>query len=222
VCNLYSLNKSKESVAKMFGVGHNRTLDIPLFPGIFPNYVAPVVRQAADGDRELVNMNWGFVLPQSGKAPRRVTNVRDDKAMTGFWRESMEKRRCLVPASAFCEPDGNVKPATSNSFALKGDDPRPLFAFAGIWRRHRGPVKKDGPVVELDVYAFMTTTPNALVATVNHERMPVLLTRPEEFETWMRAPAQEAMSLAREFPPEQMQIVQTSYEKEDQLVQQAL
>jgi hypothetical protein len=38
----------------------------------------------------------------------------------------------------------------------------------------------------------------------------------------MRAPAQEAMSLAREFPPEQMQIVQTSYEKEDQLVQQAL
>ena len=159
MCNLYSLNKNKESVAKTFGVGHNRTLDIPLFPGIFPNYVAPVVRQAADGERELVNMNWGFVLPQPGKAPRRVTNVRDDKAMTGFWRESMEKRRCRVPASAFCEPDGNVKPATWNWFALKSDDPRPLFAFAGIWRRHRGPVKKAGPVVELDVYAFMTTTP---------------------------------------------------------------
>jgi hypothetical protein len=42
MCNLYSLNKNKESVAKMFGVGHNRTVDIPLFPGIFPNYVAPV------------------------------------------------------------------------------------------------------------------------------------------------------------------------------------
>ena len=222
MCNLYSLNKNKEAVAKMFGVGHNRTVDIPLFTGIFPNYVAPVVRQATDGDRELVNMNWGFVLPQPGKAPRRVTNVRDDKAMTGFWRESMEKRRCLVPASAFCEPDGNVKPATWNWFALKGDDPRPLFAFAGIWRRHRGPVKKDGPVVDLDVYAFMTTTPNSLVATVNHERMPVLLTRPEEFNTWMRGPAQEAMALAREYPPEQIQIVQTSYEKEDQLVQQAL
>ena len=79
--------------------------------------MAPVVRQAADGDRELVNMNWGFVLPQPGKVPRRVTNVHDDKAMTGFWRESMEKRRCLVPASAFCEPDGNVKPATWNWFA---------------------------------------------------------------------------------------------------------
>jgi putative SOS response-associated peptidase YedK len=106
----------------MFAVGHNRTVDVPLFPGIFPNYVAPVVRQAADGDRELVNMNWGFVLPQPGKAPRRVTNVRDDKAMTGFWRESLEKRRSLVPASAFCEPDGHVKPATWNWFALKGEE----------------------------------------------------------------------------------------------------
>ena len=69
-------------------------------------------------------------------------------------------------------------------------------------------------MVELDLYAFMTATPNSLVATVNHERMPVLLTRPEEFDTWMGGPAQEAMALAQEYPPEQMQIVQTSYEKE--------
>jgi hypothetical protein len=48
--------------------------------------------------------------------------------------------------------------------------------------------------------------------------MPVLLTKHEEFDAWMRGPAQEAMALAREHPPEQMQIVQTSYEKEDALV----
>jgi putative SOS response-associated peptidase YedK len=52
----------------------------------------------------------------------------------------------------------------------------------GIWRRYLGPVRKDGPNVELEVYAFLTTTPNQLVATINHERMPVLLTREEEFE----------------------------------------
>ena len=52
MCNLYSLNKNRESVAKMFKVGHNRAVDIPLLPGIFPNFVAPVVRQAADGERE--------------------------------------------------------------------------------------------------------------------------------------------------------------------------
>jgi putative SOS response-associated peptidase YedK len=82
--------------------------------------------------------------------------------------------------------------------------------------------QKDGPVVELDVYAFMTTTPNALVTTVNHERMPVLLTQTEEFDRWMHASPQAAMELARQHPPEQMQIVQSGYEKEDQLVQQAV
>jgi putative SOS response-associated peptidase YedK len=31
--------------------------------------------------------------------------VGNDKAMAGFWRESTEQRRCLVPASGFCEPE---------------------------------------------------------------------------------------------------------------------
>jgi hypothetical protein len=34
VCDLYSLNENKEAVAKMFNVGHNRTGDIPLPPGL--------------------------------------------------------------------------------------------------------------------------------------------------------------------------------------------
>jgi putative SOS response-associated peptidase YedK len=46
----------------------------------------------------------------------------------------------------------------------------PLFAFPGIWRRYTGPVKKDGPNVDIETYAFLTTTPNRLVATINHER----------------------------------------------------
>jgi len=41
-----------------------------------PGHVAPVVRQNADGDRELVTMRWGLVLHQKVGAPRRVTNVR--------------------------------------------------------------------------------------------------------------------------------------------------
>jgi putative SOS response-associated peptidase YedK len=78
-------------------------------------------------------------------------------------------------------------------------------------------MKKDGPNVDIETYAILTTTPNPLVATINHERMPVLLTREEEFETWLRAPAEEAMALAREYPPEQMRIVQEGFEKEDLL-----
>jgi putative SOS response-associated peptidase YedK len=73
--------------------------------------------------------------------PRRVTHVRDDKILTSrFWKPSFEQRRCLVPASSYCEPDSE-KPAQWHGFAVNGDEDRRLFAFAGIWRRWIGPVK---------------------------------------------------------------------------------
>jgi putative SOS response-associated peptidase YedK len=216
MCNLYSLNKKRDAVAQFFRVSHNRARAFEPTSAIFPRHVAPVVRQAADGDREIVSMSWGFMLLQQGRAPRPVTNVRDDKILTSsFWKTSFEERRCLVPASSFCEPNGNVKPATWHWFSITGDEARPLFAFPGIWRRYKGPVKKDGPNVDIETYAFLTTTPNALVSKINHERMPVLLTREEEFGTWLRAPAEEAFALAREYPWEQMRIVQEGFEKED-------
>ena len=84
MCNLYSLNKNKNTVATMFRVAHNRTVHIDPLPGIFPNYTAPVVRHAGDGEREMALMSWGFPLLQAGKAPRRVTNVRDDKILTSW------------------------------------------------------------------------------------------------------------------------------------------
>lgn len=218
MCNLYSMTKAREAVLRLFRVGHNRAAAFEPKDAIFPGHVAPVVRPAADGEPELVSMGWGFVLPQAGKAPRRVTNFRDDKTRASpFWRESFEARRCLVPVTSFAEPR-QVTPATWHWFALAGDEPRPLFAFAGIWRRYRGPLKKDGPLVELDVYAFMTTLPNALVATINHERMPVILASEADRETWLRGSPDEAFALARQHSPDAMRIVQGSFEKRDLLV----
>ena len=85
------------------------------------------------------------------------------------------------------------------------------------WRGHVGRIKRDGPCVLSDVYSFMTTTPNALVGTINHERMPVLLSTVEEFATWMTGTADEAFSLLREFPPERMRMVQSGFEKRHML-----
>jgi putative SOS response-associated peptidase YedK len=165
-------------------------------------------------------MSWGFVLPQAGKAPRRVTNVRDDKIVDSrFWRPSFEARRCLVPASSYCEPDAN-KPAGWHWFAINGTiqvepNDRHLFAFPGIWQRWQGPVKKDGPTVDVETYSFMTTVPNRLTESINHERMPVLLSTEDEFERWLKAPASEAFNLARSFDPDRMRIVQSGKEKRD-------
>ena len=126
MCNLYSLTKKKEPVAAAFRVPHNRTVHIDPLPGILPNYTAPVVRHAADGEREMVLMSWGFPLLQNGKAPRRVTNFRDDKLASPFWRTSFEQRRCLVPATSFCEPNGDVKPATWHSHVCGQAQTQPL------------------------------------------------------------------------------------------------
>jgi len=198
MCNLYSLNKKRDMVARFFRVAHNRAAAFKPTGAIFPRHIAPVARAAEDGEREIVTMSWGFMLLQKDKAPRPVTNVRDDKILASrFWRSSFEERRCLVPATSFCEPNGDVKPATWHWFSLKGTEPRPLFAFPGIWRRYIGPVRKNGDPVDIEVYAFLTTTPNKLVATINHERMPVLLTREEEFDTWLSGSAEEAFVLAR-------------------------
>ena len=117
MCNLYSLNKPRNALAGLFRIAHNRAAAYEPLDAIFPGQTAPVVRPAEDGERELTLMSWGFVLLQPGRAPRRVTNVRDDTIVkSSFWRDSLEHRRCLVPATSFCEPNGNVKPATWHSY----------------------------------------------------------------------------------------------------------
>ncbi len=211
------MTRSREAILRLFRIADNRAGEIKPQPSIFPAYTAPVVRKAVDGERELVPMSWGFVLLQPGKAPRRVTNVRDDKVLTSkFWKPSFEARRCIVPASSYCEPNGQ-SPATWYWFALNGDHERPLFAFPGIWQRWKGPVKKDGPNVEIDTYAFMTTAPNALTRSINHERMPVLLSGDDQFETWLSGSPAEAFALAQSFDPALMRIVQSGTTKEDLL-----
>ena len=61
-------------------------------------------RADADGDREAVLMSWGLVLPERDKAPRRVTNVRNDKILEirhlKQARYSCAMRRCARPRKA--------------------------------------------------------------------------------------------------------------------------
>jgi len=217
MCNLYSMTRSREAILRLFRISPNRAVAMAPQPAIFPAHLAPVIRRAEDGERELSMLSWGFVLPQKDRAPRRVTNVRDDKArLSSFWRESFDERRCLVPVSSFAEPR-DVTPATWHWFTLKGDEPRPLFAFAGIWRHWVGPIRKGGEPEAIDVYAFMTTTPNPLIATINHERMPVLLASKDDFETWLTGTPKEAFALVRAYPADAMRMVQDGFEKKDLL-----
>lgn len=212
MCNLYSELKPRQAVRDLFHVSDNRAATFDPLAAIFPAGDAPIVRAAEDGEREIAVLSWGFPLLMTGKPPKRVTNVRDDKLASPFWADSFRNRRCLVPATSFAEPKGR-RPATWHWFALSEE--RPLFAFAGVWRRYRGPLTAGGESVTVEVYAFMTTAPNPLVATVHPSRMPVMLTQPEEWECWLNGPAEEARALVRTFPAQEMAIVQSGPERRD-------
>lgn len=61
----------------------------------------------------------------------------------------------------------------------------------------------------------MTTAPNSLVSTINHERMPVLLTSDDAMETWLRGTPTEAFALARPHDQAALRIVREGFDKAD-------
>jgi putative SOS response-associated peptidase YedK len=198
MCNLYSMTKSREAVTAFTRAMRDRTGNQPPLPAIFPDQLAPVVRTARDGVREVVTMRWGFPPPPAGKRP--VTNIRN--LASSYWRAWMKPEfRCLVPATSFCEYT-DTSPKVAHWFAL-GDE-RPLFCFAGLWRPWTGVRGKEA--AEHQLFAFLTTEANDLVRPVHAKAMPVMLTG-GEIETWLEAPEAEALSLAKPFPPERMKIV---------------
>lgn len=94
MCTLYANTKGRELVRNLFRVSDNRASAFETKNAILPSDVAPVVRLAEDGERELVAMSWGFVRQEPGKAPRRVVNTRDDQVRGNlFWLSSFETRR---------------------------------------------------------------------------------------------------------------------------------
>ncbi len=62
MCNLYSMTTNQEAVRRLFAVHHDRTGNMPSLPGIFPDYLAPIVRNGADS-REPVMARWGMPGP---------------------------------------------------------------------------------------------------------------------------------------------------------------
>lgn len=59
MCNLYSMTKGQQAIREILRVVHDRTGNLPSLPGIFPDGMAPVIRTAPDGGRELTMMRWG-------------------------------------------------------------------------------------------------------------------------------------------------------------------
>lgn len=101
----------------------------------------------------------------------------------------------MVPFNSFSE----------FNFAL--DETRPPACFAGIWTNWTSVRKvKEGETTN-DIFAFLTTEPNAEVGAIHPKAMPVILTTRNEVETWMTGPSDEALKLQRPLPDGALRIV---------------
>ena len=208
MCNLYSITKGQQAIRELARAMVDRTGNLASMPGVFPDYAAPIVRNGAEG-RELVLARWGMPSPAFALKGRNsdpgITNVRN--VASPHWRRWLTpEHRCLVPFTSFSEnellPDGTRPPVW---FALSQD--RPLAFFAGIWTNWTSVRKvKEGETTN-DIFAFLTTEPNGVVAPVHPKAMPVILTTQDDMDRWMTVPTADTLTLQRPLPDSQLEIV---------------
>lgn len=190
MCNDYRNRKSAGEVADHFQVMPAQIRLFNVADEVFPKYPGMVIR-VDDGVRSLQAMTWGFprhaVSKKTGKPlkPSPVNNARDDRLLhPGWpWKESFERRRCLIPLTEWAEAEGPPGQMTKTWYSLHGAD---LFAVGGIWR----PTDEWG-----DAYSMVMVDGCEQMSDV-HDRMPVLL-RPAEYEQWTDGSVEDALSLVR-------------------------
>lgn len=216
MCNLYSFTKGPGAIHEFLDAVTNVAGNLQPQPGIFPDYSAPIIRNTPSG-RELAMARWGLPSPAFALKGRNsdpgITNVRNTKS--DHWTRWLGvENRCVVPFTSFSEPapqpDGRKPPGW---FAL-GED-RPLAFFAGIHVPQWTSVRKvkEGETTN-DLFAFLTTDANQEVAVIHPTAMPVVLTTKAEVETWLTAPAVDALQLQRPLPDGLLKIVAIG-EKQD-------
>lgn len=177
MCGRFILSVEAESIENVFGI----KIDLPFFGpryNIAPGQNVPVIRKGPE-KREFSMMRWGLVphWAKDMKIGYKMINARAETIdQKPSFKSAFLNRRCLIPADGFYEwkqLNGKKQPMFIRLPEAS------LFAFTGIWENWASP---DGN----NIYScsLITTSANKFIRSI-HDRMPVILNKPDEYEAWL-------------------------------------
>ncbi len=232
MCNLYNISTNQEAIRQITRAMIDSVGNLEPELDLYPDQMGPIVRNTPAG-RELAKVRWGLPSSQKAQldaATKRADKLRAKGKQVDFdellrmepdggttnvrntsskhWRRWLGvENRCVVPFNRFAEPDPASKVEggrTPNAWFARGPD-EPLMFFAGLWVQQWRSVRKvkEGEIT-VDLYGFLTTEPNGIVAPIHQKAMPAILRNQDEVETWLTASWEEAKALQRPLPDDEL------------------
>lgn len=176
MCGRLAIHYTSEQLSTLFGIIIEE--DIIARYNIGYSEQVPVI--VHDGlSKSFAVMEWGLIPSWSNKVnnEKKLTHARSETILEKpSFRESVRKRRCIIPASSFF--DWENKGTHKQPWNISVPEQSVLY-IAGIWDRWSHPVS--GNVRH--TVAVITVNPNEELTFI-HDRMPVLLKK-EEMERWL-------------------------------------
>jgi putative SOS response-associated peptidase YedK len=135
-----------------------------------------------------------------------VTNIRSLRSK--HWtRWTALDHRCIVPFTSSVS-------STKTMAVISGSTRVGRSPFSqGSGKTHGRRSARSRKARPNDLFAFLTTNANDVMKPLHGKAMPVILTKPEEVETWMRSPWDEAKALQE--PDDALRIVAKGPSKYD-------
>ncbi len=195
MCGRFVVAKTSGQIATIFEADEVIDEVPPSFNVAPTNRVTIVVDRAFEKDldgspigeisRELHSARWGLV-PRWSKSPTEgspLINARIETVLEKpSFKESVIRRRCLVPASGYYEwvvgSDGSKQPYYVNA----GEDG--VFGFAGLFEWWADPDKAANDPTRWLLSTTILTKPSAPELSHLHERNPVFLSG-DTLDVWL-------------------------------------
>ena len=201
MCGRFTLTLDQEALSAAYGVERLLIDHSPRY-NIAPTQDVTVLL-GGEGGRRIEEFRWGLIpsWAKDSSIGNRMINARSETVAEkpSFRAAWKHRRRCLVLADGFFEwkkPDQGHGP--KQPYWIQMEDRRP-FGFAGLWERWKG----NGE--EIRSCTILTGPPNELLRPI-HDRMPVILGHPEEWDTWVdpEVPPEEMEGMMRPFSADEM------------------